>query len=329
MRSSKSTRVVMTGFTAVLWMSVACMAHADAPFPFKPVRIVAGFSAGGALDFTARVIARYLSPALGQPVIVENKLGSGGMIAGLEVVRSVPDGHTLFVANVASSALAPNMTRSPLYDPVRDFTAIGQIVAHYSVIAVPTSQPANTLGEFVEWARKHPGKINYASGGIGSMGHLNGALLNQLTGLNMTHVAYKGAPPAVAGVMAGETHVTIEASQVINPQIKAGKLKAIAVLRPGGDPELPTVATVRGAGYSELETSGWHGLVGPAGMPKGIVMRLSAELKKILAMPDVRSTFERVGQPVVERGPEEFAAYVAAENERWKALIKASGARID
>ena len=215
------------------------------------------------------------------------------------------------------------------YDPVKDFTAIGQVVATYFVAAVPANHPANTLREFIEWAQRNNGHVNFASGGNGSITHLNGELLNQVGGLKMTHIPYKGSAPAVTDLIAGQTHILIDVGAVLTPQVKAGKLKAIAVTSPTRDPELPDVPTAREQGYASLETAGWQGLVGPAGMSKDVVARIASALKVSLAKPAVRERFLRAGTPVVERGPEEFAAFIKSENERWLPLIKASGARIE
>ena len=313
----------------VLSLFFVWSAFAQSAYPNKPIRLIAGFPPGGGIDFTARLLAQQLSEGLGQPVVVENKAGAAGVIAATEVAKSPPDGYTLIIANIGPFALAPSMMAQRPYDPVKDFTAIGQVVATYFVAAVPANHPANTLQEFIDWAKKNAGNVNFASGGNGSITHLNGELLNQVAGLKMTHVPYKGSAPAVTDLIAGQTHILIDVGSVLTPQIKAGKLKAIAVTNPTRDPELPDVRTAREQGYASLETAGWQGVVGPAGMPKDVVARLANELNKTLAKAEVRERFLRAGTPVVERGPDEFAAFIKAENERWLPLIKASGAKIE
>ncbi len=303
--------------------------HAQSAYPTRPIRLVAGFPPGGGIDFTARLLAQHLAEGLGQPVVVENKPGAAGVIAAGDVAKAAPDGYTLIIANIGPFALAPNMMAQRPYDPVKDFTAIGQVVATYFVAAVPANHPANTLRQFIAWARENDGRVNFASGGNGSITHLNGELLNQVAGLKMTHIPYKGSAPAITDLIAGQTHILIDVGAVLTPQIKAGKLKAIAVTSPTRDPELPDVPTAREQGYANLETAGWQGVVGPAGMSKEVVARLASELKKSLANADVRERFLRAGTPVVDRGPEEFALFIKAENERWLPLIKASGARIE
>lgn len=298
-------------------------------YPSKPIRLVVGFPPGGGIDFTARTIAQHMAEGLGQPIVVENKPGAAGVSAAAEVARAAPDGYTLILANIGPFALAPAMMARPPYDPVRDFTAIGQIVSTYFVAAVPVDLPARNMREFVAWAKANDGKVNFASGGNASITHLNGELLNMVAGLRMTHVPYKGSAPALTDLMAGQTHILIDVGAVLTPQVKAGKLKALAVTSSERDPQLPDVPTMREAGYVELETAGWQGLLGPAGMPKEIVARLSAELNKVLARPDMRQRFADAGAPVTLRGPDEFAAFIRAENQRWLPVIKASGAQID
>jgi len=299
------------------------------PYPNKPIRLVVGFPPGGGIDFTARLVAQYLPEVLGLPVVVENRPGAAGVIAATEVARAAPDGYTLILANIGPFALAPNMMATPAYDPVKDFTPVGQIVATYFVAAVPASLPVRTLAEFVAWAKANDGKVNFASGGNASITHLNGELLNLEAGLRMTHVPYKGSAPAVADLIGGQTQLLIDVGSVLTPQVKAGKLRALAVTSPERDRELPDVPTVREAGFPGLETAGWQGLLGPAGMPKDVVARLSAALSKILGRADVRERLLAAGTPVTLRGPDEFGAFIRAENLRWVPVIKASGAKVD
>lgn len=304
-------------------------AFGQQPYPTRSVKILVGFPPGGGLDFTTRLIAPYLSEGLGQPVIVENKPGAAGVTALAEIARSAPDGYTLIVGNIGPLALAPNMMAKPPYDPAKDFTAIGQLIATYFIAAAPANHPAGSLREFFDWAKKNDGKVNCASGGNGSITHMNCVLLNKVGGINAMHVPYKGTSPAVTDLIAGQTHVLMDIASVLGPQVKGGKLKALAVAMPARDPEYPDVPTMREAGYAQLETIGWQGLIGPAGMPREVVARLAMELKKTLARPEVRERFAKAGTPVFERGPEEFATFIKAENERWQPIIRASGAKIE
>ena len=325
MRLRARTIALLSALVPVL---LAPAAQAQAPYPNKPIRIIVGFPPGGGLDFTSRLIAPYLSESLGQPVVVENKPGAAGVLAHGELARSAPDGYTLMVGNIGPLALAPSMMDKRPYDPVKDFTALGQVLATYFVAAIPATLPADSLKGFIDWAKRNEGKANFASGGNGSITHLNGELLNQLGGIRMLHVPYKGSAPAVTDLIAGQTHILIDVGSVLKPQVQAGRLKAIAVTSPTRDADLPNVQTAREAGFPDLETSGWQGLVGPAGMPREVVQKIHGALRATLAKPDVRERLAKAGTPVMERSPDEFAAFIKAENERWLPLIKSSGARI-
>ena len=314
---------------AGLVVALAAGAAAAQGYPTKPIRLLVPLAAGSTADIVSRFAGQELSKALGQPVVIENKPGAGGTIAMAELARAAPDGYTLILANIGPFALAPSMMGKPPYDPLKDFTAIGQIVSTYFVAAVPVALPPKSMSEFVAWAKANDGKVNFASGGNASITHLNGELVNMVAGVRMTHVPYKGSAPAVTDLIAGQTQLLIDVGSVLTPQVKAGKLRAIAVTSPERDPQLPDVPTMRESGFAQLETAGWQGLMGPPGMPRDVVVRIATELGKVLARPDVQKKFADAATPVTLRGPDEFAAFVAAENRRWLPVIKASGAKIE
>jgi len=328
MALASQRRVVLGWLAAAFTFALPMTAGAQA-WPAKPIRLVVGFPPGGGIDFTARLMAQHLAEGLGQQVVVENKPGAAGAQAAAEVARAAPDGYTLILANIGPFALVPGMMAKPPYDPVRDFTAVNQLVSTYFVAAIPASLPAKSMKEFVAWAKANEGKVNYASGGNASITHLNGELLNQVAGTKMVHVPYKGSAPAITDLMAGQTHILIDVGNVIVPHVKSDKLRAIAVTSGERDPQLPDVPTMRESGYPQLETAGWQGIVGPAGLPRDVVNRLSAEVRKVLAKPEVREKLAAAGTPVTDRGPDEFAAFVRDENQRWLPVIRASGAKIE
>ena len=314
---------------AALSAAAPWAARAQGGYPSKPIRLIVGFPPGGGIDFTARTIQTGLEAALGQPVVIDYKAGAGGVIAATELTRAVPDGYTLLVANTGPFAIAPYLqTRMP-YDPVKQFTYIGQIAETGYIAATRTEHPAKDLKGFIEWAKANPGKANYASGGPGASTHLNGELLNAVAGIDLLHVPYKGSAPAVTDLIGGQTHLLIDAGTVLLPQIKGGRLKALAVTGPRRDANLPDVATVREQGLGGMEAVGFQGLVGPAGMPRTIVDRLASELKKVLASADVQAKFAEAGAEVQPRGPAEFAAFVKGEAERWSALIGRRGIKLE
>ncbi len=307
----------------------AIPSYAQSGYPNKPIKLFVGFPPGGGVDFTARLLAPHLAEALGQQVVIENKPGAAGVIALNELTRAAPDGYTLAVANIGPMVLAPNMMAKKPYDPLRDFTPIGQIVSTYFLAVVPRDLPVDSLKSFIQWAKKNPDKANFASGGNGSITHLNGELLNTISGTKLTHIPYKGSAPAIVDLVSGQTHILIDITNILVPQVQSGALKAIAITSPNRDKDLPNVPTMRESGFAELETSGWQGLVGPAGMPKDVVQKLQSALKKVLSNPDVRERLEKSGTPITERSSAEFTNFIKSENDRWASVIKASGASMD
>ena len=307
----------------------AIPSYAQSSYPNKPIKLFVGFPPGGGVDFTARLIAPHLAEALGQQVVIENKPGAAGVIALNELARAAPDGYTLAIANIGPMVLAPNMMAKKPYDPLKDFTPIGQIVSTYFLAVVPRDLPVDSLKSFIQWAKKNPDKANFASGGNGSITHLNGELLNTVSGTKLTHIPYKGSAPAIVDLVSGQTHILIDITNILVPQVQSGALKAIAITSPNRDKDLPNVPTMRESGFAELETSGWQGLVGPAGMPKDVVQKLQGVLKKVLSNPDVRERLEKSGTPITERSSAEFANFIKSENDRWASVIKASGASMD
>ncbi len=319
----------LTALLAAASLALPLVASAQAWPTAKPIRLIVGYPPGGGIDFAARTIQIPLQEALKQQVVMEYKPGASGMIAAGELSRTAPDGYTLLLANTGPFAIAPHLQAKLPYDPVKQFTYIGQISAGSYVAVTRPDHPAKDLKEFVAWAKTKPGAVNFASGGAGTSTHLNGELMNQATGLDMTHVPYKGSAPAMQELMAGQTQILIDAGTVLIPQIKGGKLKALAVTGPKRDPLLPDVPTVRELGLPGLESVGFQGLVGPAGMPKDIVDRLASELARVLATADVKAKFAGAGAEVHSVGPAEFSSFVKAENEKWSKLIKERKLQLD
>ena len=313
--------------TAAAWLPLR--APAQAAYPHKPIRLIVGFPPGGGIDFTARTLQPALEAALGQPVVIDYKPGAGGVIAAAELTRAAPDGYTLLVANTGPFAIAPYLQVKMPFDPVKHFSYIGQIAETGYIAATRVDHPAKDLKQFVEWAKANPGKANFASGGPGASTHLNGELLNSVAGIDLQHVPYKGSAPAVTDLIGGQTQLLIDAGTVLLPQIKGGRLKALATTGAKRDANRPDVPTVREQGLAGMEAAGFQGLVGPAGLPREVVERLATELRKVLAIAEVRAKFAAAGAEVQPRGPQEFAAYVKAESERWAALIAQRGIKLD
>jgi len=312
----------MNRFLCAIAILCAAAAAASQPYPSKPLRLIVGYPPGGGIDFAARTLQSPLQEALGQNIVVDYKPGAGGTIAAGEVARATPDGYTLLLANTGPFAIAPYLQAKRPYDPVKQFTYVGQISQGSYIVVTRPDHPARDLKEFVAWVRANAGKVNYASGGAGTSTHLNGELMNLAAGLDMTHVPYKGSAPAMQELIGGQTQVLIDSGTVLLPQIRAGKLRALAVTGPKRDPQLPEVPTAREMGLAGMESVGFQGLVGPAGIPKDAVDKLAQSLAKALAVTDVRSRFANAGVEVHPLGPAEFAAFVRAENEKWSRLIR-------
>ena len=314
---------------AVLLASASTLVIAQAWPSAKPIRLIVGYPPGGGIDFAARTVQVPLQEALKQQIVVDYKPGAGGLLAAGELTRAAPDGYTLLLANTGPFAIAPWLQQKLPYDPVRQFTYIGQISQGSYIAATRLDHPAKDLKEWVAWARANAGKVNFASGGAGTSTHLNGELMNQATGLDVTHVPYKGSAPAVQDLIGGQTQLLIDAGSVLLPQIKGGKLKALAVTGPKRDPQLPDVPTVRELGLGAMESVGFQGLVGPAGLPRDLVDRIAAELARVLAQAEVKAKFAGVGAEVHSLGPTEFATFVKAENEKWAKLIRERKLQLD
>ena len=298
-------------------------------WPNKPIKLIVGFPPGGGIDMVARLLQTPLQENLGQQVIIEYKPGAGGVLAASELMRSPPDGYTILLANIGPFVLAPNMMTKRPYDASRDFTWISQTSGSGFIAAVSVNHPANNLNEFITWAKANSDKANFASGGSGSITHLNGELLNQSAGLKMVHVPYKGSAPAVQDLIGGQTHLLVDVSAVLMPHINSGRLKAIYVTDPQRNPMLPNVAFARQTGYPSLETSGWQGLVGPPGMSRDTVVRLAQAIQDVMNRPEMKDKFNQIGGSIIMRGPDEFTDYVASETKRWTPVIRASGAILD
>ena len=314
---------------AALAAGASHRAQAQGAYPAKPVKLLVGFAAGGGIDFTARAIEPGLSAALAQPIVIDYKPGVGGVLAATELTRSAPDGYTLLIANTGPFAIAPYLQAKKPYDPATQFTYIGQIAEAGYIAATRADHPARDLKQFVEWAKANPGKANFASSGNGASTHLNGELLNAAAGIDLVHVPYKGSAPAVTDLIGGQVHLLIDAGTVLLPQIKSGRLKALAVTGSKRDTNLPEVPTVREQGFPNAESSGFQGLVGPAGMAPAVVEKLATELRKLLASNDVKAKFAASGSEVHFRPPQEFAAYVKAESDKWSSLITKRNIKLD
>lgn len=327
MKNLVSLNKLCMAVAVALGMASGGQAAAQA-YPTKPIRIVVPSAAGGGTDVVGRLVGQKLAVALEQPVVIDNRAGSAGNIGHEVVAKSPPDGYTLLVVNPGFVANI-SLYRKLSYDPAKDFTPITQVATMPYVLAINQSLPPKTVQELVTFAKSKKGGLTYASAGTGQLAHLGMELLKSIAGFEGVHVPYKGDVPALTDVIGGQVDAAISAMVVAGPQVKAKKVKALAVTTLHRSPLLPDVPTVAESGFPGFEVAGWFGLMAPAGTPREIVTRLHNETAKLLKLPDVKESMAANGLDPVGSTPEEFAAYLTAQTNLWAKVIKESGARAD
>jgi len=292
-------------------------------YPNKPVRMVVPFPPGGSTDLLARRLCEKLQASMGQPCIVENKPGAGGAVGSELVAKSPPDGYTVLMGVTGSHGISVSLNPRLPYHPLKDFAPISMVVTTSLVLVVGPSFPANTLAEYVAYAKGKPDQVTHSSPGNGTSMHLTGEMFNLAAGTKLVHVPYKGSAGAVNDLMGGQVQSMFGDFLVVYPQVKAGKIKALAVTSAKRHPMLPEVPTIAESGYPGFEALSWQGLFAPAGTPAEVVARLNAETLKALASEDFRESFARQGFTVAGSSPAEFRAFIEAEIPKWARIIKA------
>jgi len=323
----RRTRAYVTALTLALAGIATAVTAMAQKYPTKPVRLVVGFPPGGAADILGRIAAQQLTASLREQVVVDNRGGAGGLVATEITARAAPDGYTLLFTSIPH-VINPHLYRKVSYDAVRDFDAVIQFVAVPLMLACNTSFPAKSVKELIAISKARPGQINYASGGSGASSHLAMELFKSLAGVDLVHIPYKGTGPLITDLIAGQVNVTIASAVPLIPQVKAGKLRGLAVTgarRSGAMPELPTIGeTVPG-----YEVTNWFGVLVPKGTPRTIIVRVNAELNQALKAADLRSLLHAQGADAVGGTPEEFAAIIRQDFAKWAKVVKDSGARVD
>jgi len=297
------------------------------PYPQKPVRLIVPAPAGGPTDVPGRLIADGLSGLVGQRIVVENRVGAGGLVAGEYVSRSTPDGYTLLYANTSVLAVNPALQGANMpYDPAKAFAPIGFVSNSPQVLVGNPKLPYRTVQELVSWAKANPGKLNFATAGVGTLPHLTYELFRMETGIDALNVPYSGGGPALTAVIAGQADVLFD---LFSPRVKTGGVRAIAITGPERNPDLPDVPTLAESGYPAVTSTSGTGIVAPAGIPKDIVAMLNTRLNELIERPETQSRMKSFGLVPKSGTPEEFGAWAAQERQRWTRVVKLSGAKAE
>ena len=325
-RSSRASLFIALALVVVAAGGAPVPAQAAKPtFPDRPLRYVVAFTPGGASDLVARVIAPALTEGLGQQVVVDNRSGASGTIGAEIAAHATPDGHTIFGCNIASLAVSPALYRNLRYDSGRDFTPIGMIASNPNALSVHAGLPAATIADFISLAKSRPGKLNYASAGIGTSPQLSMELFKMRAGIDIVHVPYKGIGTAIVDLIAGQVQAMFSTVPSVVGAVRTGKVRALGVTSLARNPDLPDVPTVAESGMPDFEVISWQGLCTPSGVPKQVLARLRAALAAALAQPHTRKRLADQGFQPHPLNAEKFAAFIRAERAKWAKLVKDVG----
>ena len=322
------TRRLLLGSAAAALPLASLRAQTNA-WPTKPVHIIVPGGPGGVTDIRARWLAEHLAPALGQPIVVENRTGAGGNLGTAAAVRSPPDGYTLFIVHIGTMAINPHIYAKPGYDPLTDIAPITRLGVGPQSLAVHRDVPARSVAELVALAKQKPGELTFVSPGIGTPGHLAASLLLYRTGMQATHVPYKGGGQAVQDLIAGHVTFTIEGSTVLKPFVDSGRLRVLAVTTARRARSMPDVPTMMEAGVPDYDFTAWAGIGAPAGTPRPVIDRIYGEIARILATPEAKAWFDSFGIDAGGEPPDEFAALVKVQYAQLGEVIRAMGIRAD
>lgn len=318
------------------WLRIICclaalaLPPASAPaqeYPAKPIRLIVPFPAGGPNDIIARVVGEKMATLLGQPVLIDNRAGAGGVTGTDAVAKAPPDGYLMAITSAGALAISASLQDKLPYDTMKDLMPITLVAKVPELLVVPAALPAKTVAELVALAKAKPGGFNFASSGPGSMPHLAGELFKLNAGIDIVHVPYRGAAPAVNDLLGNQVQMMFADIPVLLPQVQAGALRALAVGSKARAPSLPDVATMAELGFPQIEAENWYGMVAPAGTPPAVIARLHAAATAALGDPEVKQKLAAQGAILVGDTPEAFGAYIRAEIEKWAKVVKASGAK--
>jgi tripartite-type tricarboxylate transporter receptor subunit TctC len=313
---------IILSFTVALGFLAWTFAADAQSYPSKPIRFIVPFPPGGGNDTMARTFGQKMTERLGQPVVIDNRPGAGGNIGAETAAHALPDGYTIFLGGVGSHGINPNLMLKPPYDPIRDFAPVSLIASAPMLVVVPLSLPVKSMSDFVQLAKSRPGELNFASSGAGSIAHLAAELLNSMAKIKLEHVPYKGTGPALTDLLAGRVQVMFNSTVSVMPQVRAGKVRALATTAAKRSPTLPDLPTVAESGVPGYEAASWYGVLVPARTPRAIVMKLNSEVAQIAQLPEVRERLAADGADPGGNSPEEFGAFIRRELARWKTVIE-------
>lgn len=319
-------RRLQIAFAALALVAGASLAQ---DYPAKPIRLVVPFPPGGGTDIAARTVTSKLTGSARWSFVVENKPGAGGNLGVEQAVRAPADGYTLVIGQTSNLAINPALYAKLPYDPLRDLSPVVLIVSAPVVLVVAADSRFRSLEDLLAAAKRDPGAVTFASPGNGTVSHLAGELLQRAAGVKLTHVPYKGAPPALTDTLGGQVQSFMSSVPSALGHIKTGRLRALAVTSAKRSAEMPDVPTIAESGYRGFEANTWYGLLAPAGTPAAVVTRLNAEVNRVLAMPDVRDRLASEGGDALGGSPEQFASFLKAEHAKWGRVVKESGAKLD
>src|SRR5438067_5302532 len=308
---------------------VALAASAQAAYPEKPIRFIIPSAPGGSPDVLMRILVQQLSQQMNVPFVVENKPGASYVLGTMDIVKAPPDGYTLGYGNIVSLAINRSLLPSLPYDPEKDLTLVSNVTHVFNMLAVNNDLPVRTVAELIAYAKKNPGKLTNGSSGNGTTGHLGGELFKSMAGVEMVHVPYKGSAQAINDLMGGQIQVMFDNVPSIGLHVKAGRVRGLGVSAPKRAASFPDIPTIAEAGVPGYETNSWGGIIGPAKLPRDMVLRLNAEIKAALAVPAVIERYVQLDSEIDGSTPEEFLALVRRETPKWAEVVRRSGAKID
>jgi tripartite-type tricarboxylate transporter receptor subunit TctC len=298
-------------------------------FPAKPIRLLIGFAPGGGTDVTARILTQRLSEKFGQPIVIDYRPGAAGTVGNAIAAKTTPDGYTWLMTAIGPHVIAPSLYRTLPYDPFRDYTAMALVSVAPFLLLVHPSVPAKSVSELVAWLRKRPTPATYSSAGAGTPGHLASELLKSITKVDIVHVPYKGAAPALADLMGGQVQMAFSDMTISAPHLSSGRLRALAVTSSTRSPLAPNLPTVAESGMPGFEALVWYGLVGPKGIPNGIVRQVNTEIVRLLNLAEVRERFATLGATPAPGTPDDFAKQIKADYDKWAKVIRNAGIKME